>query len=287
MNVAREETTEERVDPELVAARSFQIEEERDVSSVATAAGVPGAVGTLEGADTSTTTKDGVMRRSETRNFEISKTVRRNVAPVGRLSRLSIAVVVDGTYTGKGDKRKFVPRSAAELAVIRNVVAAAAGIQDARGDKVTVECVPFAEQPLEVAETAPTGVEAIVRKNWPYAAAGAGVLLLLAVGGTVVALRRKKKVEPPPTLDVRLGAERPPELAGGDLAALPQDQVTAVAAQLRAPQVTPDPTLTADAQVEAERIRALTAELASNDPYLAARVVRAWLTEGNSEEEAA
>src|SRR6195952_4245758 len=152
VNFAHEEMTEERVDPNMVAARSFQITEERDTNSASTAGGVPGAVGTLEGADTnlSGNTANGVTRRSETRNFEISKTVRRNVEPVGRVVRLSVAVVVDGTWKGRGDKPTFVPRAAAELATIKNVVATAAGTKDDRGDRITVGRGPFAEQPIEV-----------------------------------------------------------------------------------------------------------------------------------------
>jgi hypothetical protein len=36
-----------------------------------------------------------------------------------------------------------------------------------------------------------------------------------------------------------------------------------------------------DSQAEAERLRALTSEIASGDPYLAARVIRTWLRESN------
>ncbi|MET0339904.1 MAG: flagellar basal-body MS-ring/collar protein FliF [Polyangiales bacterium] len=296
VNFAREEMTEERVDPDLVSARSFQITEERDLNTVATAAGVPGAVGTLEGAEQATgPSTAGVLKRSETRNFEISKTVKRTAEPVGRVARLSIAVVVDGTYTGKGDKRVFAARSPAELAVIKSVVATAAGTKDERGDKVTVECVPFAEQPVEVALPEPTGVDAMLRKNWPYAAAGAGLLLVLLVGGAVMLGRKGKKgAAAVPALEagrrpleVRLGAERPAGEIGAGAPGAAGPELTPAAAQLKSPHITEDGALPADAQAEAERIRALTAEIASNDPYLAARVVRGWLAEGASDEEAA
>src|SRR6185436_14050225 len=38
-----------------------------------------------------------------------------------------------------------------------------------------------------------------------------------------------------------------------------------------------------DTQREAERLRALTTEIATTDPYLAARVIRAWLREQNEQ----
>jgi len=281
VSFAHEEMTEERVDPNMVAARSFQITEERDVAAGGTAGGVPGAVGTLEGADDklTTSTQNGITRRSETRNFEISKTVRRQVEPVGRVMRLSVAVVVDGMWKGKGDKRTFTARPAAELATIKNVVATAAGTKDDRGDRVTVDCVPFADQPVDQA-LEPVGFDALVKKNLPIAAGGAGALLLLAVGGTVFVMSRKKKKEN--RIDLKLAAESPPQLRveANDAAPVP------VAGALPAPLGADAPALTADAQAEAERIRAMTAEIAAADPYLAARVVRGWLSEGNNEEAA-
>lgn len=281
VSFAHEETTEERVDPNMVASRSFQITEERDVASGATAGGVPGAVGTLEGADDklTTTTQNGITRRSETRNFEISKTVRRNVEPVGRVMRLSVAVVVDGTWKGKGDKRTFVIRPPAELATIKSVVATAAGTKEERGDRITVECVPFAEQPVDLPEEV-AGFDAVLKKNAPLAAGSAGALLLLAIGGTVFVMSRKKKKES--RIDLKLAAEAPPELKV-DVA---NPAAAGVAASLPAPAIAESPALSADAQAEAERIRAMTAEIAAGDPYLAARVVRGWLAEGSSEEAA-
>jgi flagellar M-ring protein FliF len=300
VSFAREEVTEERIDPNSVASRSFQITEERDSNSSGTAGGVPGAVGTLEGADdklTSTST-DGVSRRSETRNFEISKTVRHTAEPVGRVQRLSVAVVVDGTYKGKGEKREFVIRSPAELAVIKNVVATAAGTKDERGDRVTVECVPFAESATEVvAEVAPTGLDALVKKNLPLVAGGGGVLLLLIVGGAVFLVMRKKKGQAG-KIELKLAAEPPPSLLGGGVAVTDASAPTLAAigagqaaAALPAPKeatpATPEAAAAqADAKAEAERIRAATAEIASADPYLAARIVRTWLSEANNEEAA-
>jgi flagellar M-ring protein FliF len=293
VSFARQETTEERVDPNSVASRSFQITEERDGNSSATSGGVPGAVGTLEGADDklSGTSSDGVSRRSETRNFEISKTVRHTEEPMGRVVRLSVAVVVDGTWKGEGDKRAFTTRSPAELATIKNVVAAAAGTKDERGDRVTVECVPFAEQAVEVAvaEAPVSALDALVKKNLPLVAGGGGLLLLLIVGGTVYLVTRKKKGAPATKVELKLGAEPPPQLLTPGAAGAPTMAAIgaggASVAALPAPHEDM-PGLSADAQAEAERIRTATAEIAAGDPYLAARIVRTWLSEGNKEEAA-
>jgi flagellar biosynthesis/type III secretory pathway M-ring protein FliF/YscJ len=141
-----------------------------------------------------------------------------------------------------------------------------------------VECVPFAEQPVEP-ELVPTGFDAVIKKNLPIAAGGAGALLLLAIGGTVFVMSRKKKKEA--RIDLKLAAESPPQLKVETNPA-----GTPAVASLPAPAIQEGPALSADAQAEAERIRAVTAEIAAGDPYLAARVVRGWLSESNSEEAA-
>jgi flagellar M-ring protein FliF len=275
VSFTREELTEERVDPNAVASRSFQITEEREGNSNATSGGVPGAVGTLGGADSTLTgsTQAGLVRRSETRNFEVSKTVRRAVEPVGRVARLSVAVVVDGSWQGEGAKRTFVARSPAELATIKSVVSTAAGTKEERGDKITVECVPFADKPIEPVAAAPT-LDEQVRKNWPIAAAGGGALLFLVLlFGVVRALRQKPAIEP--RVNLKLGAETPQQL---------KLEEAANAARAELASSDSSAALPADTQAEAEQVRALAAEIASNDPYLAARVVRAWLSEGSSAE---
>jgi flagellar biosynthesis/type III secretory pathway M-ring protein FliF/YscJ len=176
--------------------------------------------------------------------------------------------------------------------VIKNVVATAAGTKDERGDRVTVECVPFADQAIEVAVEAPaTGVDALVKKNLSLIAGGGGALLLLIIGGTVYLVTRKKKGKGPGRIELKLAAEPPPSLLGEGaaptLAAIGAGAQAAAALPAPKEATTPEQAAAqADAQAEAERIRAMTAEIASGDPYLAARIVRTWLSEGNNEEAA-
>ncbi|MDH5491327.1 MAG: flagellar basal-body MS-ring/collar protein FliF [Myxococcales bacterium] len=146
MSFTREERTEERYLPEESAARSFQIQEERDANATPTAAGVPGAASNLPGGAAPQTGTEGLglARRSETRNFEISKTIRHAIEPVGRLTRMNVALVLDGTWTGEGEDRSFSPLPQEELDRIEAIVASAAGIDTNRGDQITVACVPFA-----------------------------------------------------------------------------------------------------------------------------------------------
>jgi flagellar M-ring protein FliF len=293
---AREEVTEERIDPQQVATRSFQIVEEHNNNSSATSGGVPGVVSTLDGADPSLSGngQKGLIRRSETRNYEMSKTTRKTAEPVGRVTRISVAVAVDGTWKGTGEKRAFTVRSKEELATIKNLLVSAAGIKDARGDQIAVECVPFA--PVEdvfsaaQAESKPANaVEALVKKHWPYALGGAGLLLALLVGGTVFALTRKKKLplgdatkQLPDGVSVELSKLNGQiSVEASDVAA--QQTLETFAAKRESLPPPDNAQLSEDTQREAERLRALTTEIATADPYLAARVIRAWLRESNQQ----
>ena len=176
------------------------------------------------------------------------------------------------------------------------LLVSAAGVKDARGDQIAVECVPFAalDEGLEqVAE--PKGVEAVealAKKHWPYVLGGAGLLLALLVGGTVFALTRKKK------LPVEESAKQLPDGVTVDLSkqlgsfngqiSVEASDVAAqtletIAAKRESLPPVDNAQLSEDTQREAEKLRALTAEIASSDPYLAARVIRAWLRESNEQ----
>ena len=71
------------------------------------------------------------------------------IKPIGSLRRLSVATVLDGTYTMEtneaGQKiRKYNPRSDEELNQFRNIVQNAMGYSEDREDQITVESFPFA-----------------------------------------------------------------------------------------------------------------------------------------------
>jgi flagellar M-ring protein FliF len=147
VSFTREEVTEELYDPETIAQRSFQIVEEREGAGGKTVGGPPGTPSNLPGGEAASVgpgAGSGLLRRSETRNYEVSKYMRRAVEPVGRVTNLQVAVVADGRYRGTGDKKKFEALSKDELDRIQKLVAGAVGIDEKRGDRVVVECIAFA-----------------------------------------------------------------------------------------------------------------------------------------------
>ena len=77
----------------------------------------------------------------------------------GRVNRISVAVLVDGTYT-KNDKGEMVykERSKDELDRIATLVRSAIGFEQKRGDQVEVVNLKFAEAPMVAPLAEPTGL---------------------------------------------------------------------------------------------------------------------------------
>ena len=146
-------TNEEVYDPNGQVLRSTQTSEEDNKetqassnSDVSVQNNLPGAQNLLNNASSPNT--EG-KKTEETQNYEISKTVRNTVREVGDIKKLSIAVLVDGSYdTTKDDKGKetktYKPRSAEEITHITDLVKSSAGFDEKRGDAVQVVNMQFA-----------------------------------------------------------------------------------------------------------------------------------------------
>lgn len=142
------EQTEETYNPNPQVVLSQQKTEERTGGSSG-ASGVPGTQSnTASSSPQNQAGNPDRMRQSEITNYEVSKTVRHTVQPKGTIRRLSIAVILDhkAEYT-KGQDGKVVvslqPRSKEELDAYRELVLAAVGYDQERGDTITLENVPF------------------------------------------------------------------------------------------------------------------------------------------------
>lgn len=139
-------TNSEIFDPESQVVRSQQSTTEDSKAtdgggnSVSITNNLPG--GQPAGSDSSNS--NSTNRTEETINYEINKTVRSQVRETGQIKRLSVAVVVDGTYTTAEDgKKKYEPRSQEELDKIKALVRSAVNYDATRGDTIEVQNMPF------------------------------------------------------------------------------------------------------------------------------------------------
>jgi flagellar M-ring protein FliF len=82
-------------------------------------------------------------RQNEIRNYEISKVNKHVRTPMGRLTKVSAAVVVDGSYKGTGKNRQYVSRNPDEMKNLENIVKTAIGYNEERKDQVEVINMPF------------------------------------------------------------------------------------------------------------------------------------------------
>ncbi|MHB1205739.1 MAG: flagellar basal-body MS-ring/collar protein FliF [Rhodospirillaceae bacterium] len=85
-------------------------------------------------------------RTEETVNYEISKTTENRVRESGSVKRLSVAVLVDGTYApaaAEGGARTYQPLPEETIAKIVALVKPAIGFDQARGDQIQVTNMQF------------------------------------------------------------------------------------------------------------------------------------------------
>lgn len=91
-------------------------------------------------------------RTEETTNFEISRTTQSQTRNPGAIKRVSVAVLVDGTYKTEGEgtdaKEVYTPRTQAELDQYAALIRSAVGFDANRGDSVEVANLQFTQDDL-------------------------------------------------------------------------------------------------------------------------------------------
>lgn len=210
-------------------------------------------------------------RQQSTKNFELDRSISHTKQQQGRLTRLSVAVVVDdqakvnpadGTVT-------MTPWNAQELARFTRLVQDAVGFDASRGDSVTVINVPFAPNFAEVI-TEP----AFYKEPWFWdimkQVLGVVFILVLVFGVLRPVLNNITGGGKGKAGDAELGAAG----AMGGVAALGMDgELANDRVSLGGPQsiLLPSPTEGYDAQLNA--IKSLVAE----DPGRVAQVVKEWI----------
>jgi len=276
--------TSEKFDPEGRVMRSSQTREEQAAANdtkdgqVTVGNELPGA---QRGADNNQGQAREQSRKSEEIvNYEISRSTKTEVTEGGRVNRVSVAVLVDGTY-GRNDKGEvaYQPRDKEELDRIATLVRMAIGFNEKRGDQVEVVNLRFAEVPANVV-TEPTGWLSYMQftkddvMHWIelFVMTLLGLIVLMMV---VRPLVRRIISDTPANSQASLAAA----LAGGDMQA-------AIAAGATAEDIKPGPSQASkmidiaqvQGQVHAQSVQKV-GELADRNPNETISIIRNWLHE--------
>ena len=202
-------------------------------------------------------------RSSETINYEITKIVQDSFDPGGEIRKLSLAVLVDGSYTREAagdegtEKLTYVPRSAEEMAKYKTIIENAIGYDEVRGDSVEVVNLPFERVEVDK-EAERMFVDAERRRFWaPYIKYGIMLALVMVVIFFIVRPVLKEIMTARP-------AKAPPEKL------LTEEDRVRLEMMKEAPTIEES-----EKKPPIERVR----EMADEDPEQMARMVRSWMKE--------
>ena len=273
--------TSDKFDPEGRVLRSSQTREES--SATAENSGQVTVNNELPGNQNNSAglARDQSKKSEETNNYEISRTTKTEVTEVGRVNRISVAVLVDGSYS-KNEKGELVyqDRAKEQLDRISALVRSAIGFDQKRGDQVEVVNLRFAEAPAVPPVAEPTGLLGMLQftKDDVMYVIELGVMMLLGLVVLFMVIR--------PLVKRILASEIVPGLTESAVPALADAQAAGAdgapgqamiagpggAAQLiDVAQV--------QGQVHAQAVHRV-GELAERNPNETASIVRQWLSEG-------
>ncbi len=152
LDFSRIERKEENFDPDGQVVRSQQTIKEKAIANAK--AGVPGVVSNIPGKEETgiANPQSQSQKENDAINYEISKITKHIIGPYGNINRLSVAVLVDGTYELAKDSEEvqYAPRSEEELKKYEDLVKKSIGFNSERGDEVTVVNMAFKGLPEDM-----------------------------------------------------------------------------------------------------------------------------------------
>ncbi|MGB1239236.1 MAG: flagellar M-ring protein FliF C-terminal domain-containing protein, partial [Pseudomonadales bacterium] len=274
------EQTEELFNPDLPALRSEQTLDENRVGAKPPE-GVPGALSNQPPGPSNVPEvatggngaggggQPGSSRKQATRNFELDRSISYTQRQMGRVSRVTVAVVVDDLDVagedGEVSKKTWTP---AELERLRVLVQSAVGYSAQRGDVVSVINTAFVPEVPLIDEEIP-----IWKQQWVWdivKQVGTALFLLLMVFGILRPILKNLAASGTANDPMSLGAagDVAAELEGLNSEDISDDSVTFGG---RSDGLLPTPNESFDYQVNA--VRSMIAE----DPARVAQAVKQWV----------
>ncbi|MCC7441678.1 MAG: flagellar M-ring protein FliF [Bdellovibrionales bacterium] len=157
MDFSQVTETQTLYDADGAAVRSVQKNQEEMQGRRPGAMGSAGAASNLPGQNPATATeiRSDTNKVREITNYEVPQTVRKVVKPFGSVSKLSVAVIVDGKHTKEQKDgevlSKVEPWSPEKLKEFETMIAGALGVDPKRGDKVEIRHMEFASEDFDEA----------------------------------------------------------------------------------------------------------------------------------------
>jgi flagellar M-ring protein FliF len=272
--------TSDKFDPEGRVLRSSQTREES--SATAENNGQVTVNNELPGnqpKDAAAAPRDQSKKSEETNNYEISHTTKTEVTEAGRVNRISVAVLVDGSYV-KNEKGEMVyqERPKEQLDRIATLVRSAIGFDQKRGDQVEVVNLKFADAPMVTPIAEPTGLLGMLQftKDDVMYGIELAVMMLMSLVVLFMVIR--------PLVKRILASELIPALSGESTVPALTDASAQAASptQSLAPGGSANTSLIDVAQVQgqvhAQSVHRV-GELAERNPNETAGIIRQWLAE--------
>lgn len=298
LDTTRQEETSQLYNPDSQAVRSETLKEQQGNNERTNPYGVPGSLSNQPpanasipqqlrngtGGSSAESSDNRRESREAVRNYEVDTTVRHTVRPTNSVQRLTVSVAVDYLRQVKEDGRvTYVPRPQSDLDKIADLVRGGLGLNADRGDFVHVETVsfPHTDERPELPWYRQDYFYRLVR-------VGGAVLVILFLVMFVIRpmLVKLLKREEQEMLDAE--SDRMQELDDGsalegndDLDLITkdkemQDQLYSIndGGGIELPNIRREPDL-----LKAVRT------LVSNEPDLAAEIVKGWMEEGDAAKE--
>lgn len=291
MDWTQREVTSNTYDPTPSAIRSSQKIDEAYATNGGDLSGIPGAssnlptpVPTVTGAEGPTTYK----RSEETLNYEISQTQSHEIFAPGQIKRISVSVMVDNVTDED------------QMNIIKSAVAAAAGIDEERGDQIVVESIQF-DRSVAEQQTAEFEQDQQTQQKFQLGTLGGGVLALVIIFIIIVVMlnnvRKATKSTWTPIMKPVSELATAAQPSAGNMQQVISPSVSAAAyknAQNPAPDVASAPTPPPPPQVQApqpvvhqtrqanpedEQRAKIIARLSEENPATVAEIIQIWLNE--------
>lgn len=294
MDWTQRETTTEGYDPLQSSVRSSQTVTEIYTTTAGLVGGIPGASSNIPPVATaSPNSNQGTQyqRNEHTTNYEITQTKTHEVLAPGKIDRISLSVLVDGiTDTVQLDK-------------LQTVIAAAAGIDQTRGDTLAVQSLAFDRSfykqqatemessqqydfYLKIAEVI-IGVLIVLGLLWYVQRLLANLRLASSQAWTPILKPVSEVALPSPAaaaVPAAMGAfpgmaQMPEGMIPGALPPMPPiPEMEAAPPPPRISIPLPQPEVMSE---EEEQLKRLIIQMAEENPSAVAEIIQMWLNEGN------